>query len=83
MNIFFTVVGSLIMILLSINGFFIVRYFKMQDGFNERSTNTFDKLNDSMVELNTTLQVFKEHQQGFEQGCRERHERLDEQLKKN
>ncbi|MBA7553064.1 hypothetical protein ES705_45649 [subsurface metagenome] len=80
MNAILGIAGGVIGLLLTVSGFFIARYFNHQDKINDRTFDTFDKLNDSINNLNTTLKVMQEHQTGFEQKCQERHKVLNKQL---
>ena len=82
MELILTISGAAIVLLLGIIGFFIVRYFKIQDNTNEKLEGTVDKLNNSVSGLNAILLVMQEHQDNVEKSCIERHIQLNKQIEK-
>jgi len=84
-----TILITAFTLLLGIIGFLLVRNINHQDKINDeqKETNrkmygTFDRLNATISDLNTTLKVFQSHNADFEASCKVRHEILDKQLDK-
>lgn len=82
MSILEIVLSGAVSLLLTISGFFIVRYFHSQDKKNELFFETFKKFDITVNDLNTTLRVMQEHSNGFEKSCADRHNEISKKLEK-
>jgi hypothetical protein len=68
-----SIAGTLILILFTIIGFFIVRYFKGQDAVNRELREALKQLNEIMTDLLQKEAINKEEILALGQACKIRH----------